>query len=148
MLSKSSFDNEKQQIVAAKAQLDTFVKGMFDVANIQEFLNYFNIPPHNAGIIQLYIYQNPVYRTCQGFDIGFSIDNKNGNCTSAKYMNVFHYCFAVLFLYYIKGENHSANVVHAIILFAIVQKLQKEGKKFTLNTNRFIRYVQSDNFSL
>lgn len=144
MVCVSSFTDEKTLIVSSKAELPSIVAGMFDVKTLEDFLKFFNIPSTNSQTISLYIKQNPVYRQCLGLDIDFAIDNKTGICISTKYMNVFHHCFSWLFLYYIRGAIHSGFIAHAIILFSIVKKLQTEGKKFKLNTNRFIRYVQSD----
>lgn len=144
MVCVDTFEKEKSLIMSSKSQLPTIVADMFDVATLEDFLKFFNIPSTNSQTISLYIKQNPVYRQCVGLDINFAIDNKEGICTSMKYMNVFHHCFSWLFLYYIRGVIHSGFIAHAIILFSIVKKLQKEGKTFTLNTNRFMRYVQSD----
>lgn len=130
--------------VEDKQSLNDFTARLFSFSNVEQMLSFLGIQGDSTFIYNNIHYNGilkPFYKKDNGFNI---VGDK---CVSDLWSNTFHYCLFYMYMLYTRRNNKmKTDLIYACILFSIIKKLNTQGKKFTLNVNKFVRNAENGVF--
>jgi hypothetical protein len=131
------------------SSVPAFVSKVLNCMDLKSLLNLFNCNVDDCTLLQVSntLHCNSIYTSvCRRYSIDFRITPKG--CISDLKNNIdpFYYCISVLSTLIKKKIPISSDILPVIIItFFIVDKIHKDGNKFTLKLSEYKKFVKDNN---